>query len=248
MQSILSTIFPCCFPSNRHTRSSGDNTERTPLLNADRSHSIHSGAASSFIGDSGVVTPGSETKRNKHKKNSVLPSPSYDAHVLKSIVDDFKGNLISVDSTGEKGAGLLLDGGDAEQSTIAEAEQAVGKKHVTPVHTLRLSVSSGLRPRSTTKLVDIWSDTPTDPTTTPANAGSGTNTPTSSNILSYSAAAKRGKKANAKNKKASAAVKGKEGPSVEQKTYETLAEMARAKPLVHDWDLQDDGAEHAPSA
>ncbi|SJX63208.1 uncharacterized protein SRS1_14032 [Sporisorium reilianum f. sp. reilianum] len=246
MERILSIVFPCCFP-NRHS-SSGQHNERTPLLH-DGAHSAH-GSSRNSISDSGVATPGSDGKRLKRKHNSILPSPAYDAHVLKSIIDDFKGKLIAVDTSAaaEKGAaggtaGLLLSSGaEADHAEGVQSSSAsttsIGKR-LTPVHTLRLAVSSAHAPSAShPKLVDIWSTSP-PPSTSTAPAP-----PTTT--LSYSAAVKRGSAAGkAKGKrfsgsaKASAATASVPEASIEQKTYESLSELARSKPLVHDWELDD---------
>lgn len=262
MEQFLSTIFPCCFP-NRHSRSRDAGrshlNERTPLL-GEGSGSI---ASTSGTPD-GTATPGSETKTLKRKQNSILPSPAYDAHVLKGILDDFKGKLIAIDSTtaaGEKSAALLAGGaeaihGDAESTAEGGVESSTsslkaGVKHVTPVHTLRLSVSNSTRrPSQPTsaqpKLVDIWSETSESATSNASGAGSGA-------ILSYSAAVQKGKKGSAKSKNrfggapkplASSSGAGRDQgvDSVEERTFESLSEVVKAKPLVLDWDM-DDGEE-----
>lgn len=273
MESILSTIFPCCFPS-RSTRShtQRDHNERTPLL-GDGSGSIASPPGNSIA--EGATSPGSGTARFKRKPNSILPSPAYDANALKSIIDDLKGKLIPVDSatTSEKGATLLLEGAEsAEEAAKSSEETAVESsssptttKHVTPVHTLRLSVSTASNTRTSShaplpKLVDIWSESG-DSTASASASGpaAGTSTAAVGSTLSYSAAVKKGKKGGKNTKRFPGAPKplassssdsgkgGKEEASVEQRTYESLAEIARSKPLVHDWDL-DDGSESAPAA
>ncbi|TKY85463.1 hypothetical protein EX895_005625 [Sporisorium graminicola] len=255
MERFLSIVFPCCFP-NRRSSSSGQHNERTPLL-YDAAHTAH-GSSRNSISDSGLATPGSDAKRVKRKHNSILPAPAYDAHVLRNILDDFKGKLIAVDASGatgggEKGAtgataGLLLESG-AEAVGQAEAEAAsasttsISAKHLTPVHTLRLAVSSSHPPAaSQSKLVDIWSTSPPSSTTTSSNTPAAA---PSNTILSYSAAVKRGSAAGKpKGKRFSGAAKGSAAAavpeaSVEQKTYESLAELARSKPLVHDWELEE---------
>ena len=264
MEQFLSTIFPCCFP-NRHARSqagrASDAHERTPLL-GDGSGSVHNSSPNS-ISDGGAATPGSDTRRLKRKPTSILPSPAYDATVLRSIIDDFKGKLIAVDTStgsGEKSGTPLLSSGTDIVVEPKEGEETVrssnsstasSRKHVTPVHTLRLTVSTPSSPSSSSrtlttttphpKLVDIWSEPPP------------TDSPTA--VLSYSAAVKKGKKGTPKSGRrfggtprpfasASADVRAGTPPrdddaSVEQRTYESLAEIVRSKPLVHDWDLED---------
>jgi len=269
MESILSTIFPCCFPS-RSSRSHAqrDHNERTPLL-GDGSGSIASPPGNSIA--EGATSPGSGTTRLKRKPNSILPSPAYDANALKSIIDDFKGKLIPVDSTttSEKTAALLLQGAEtaeaaeaaampSEETAAESSNSSTTTTHVTPVHTLRLSVSTASNTRTSShaplpKLVDIWSES-SDPT-----ASSSASEQAAGSTLSYSAAVKKGKKGGKNTKRFPGAPKllasssadsgkgGKEEASVEQRTYENLAEIARTKPLVHDWDL-DDGSEGAPTA
>ncbi|CDU26306.1 uncharacterized protein SPSC_06500 [Sporisorium scitamineum] len=258
MERILSVIFPCCFP-NRYT--SSQQNERTPLLH----DAAHSESSRNSISESGVATPGSDAKRVKRKHNSILPAPAYDAHVLRNIIDDFKGRLIAVDTgvvggSAEKGAGagagagvglLLSSGAETADPVEAEAIQSSSAstgsivKHVTPVHTLRLAVSSPHPPTaSQSKLVDIWSPSTSTPSSTPTSVAPPTT------ILSYSAAVKRGSAtAKTKGKRFSSAAARASTPapqtSVEQKTYETLAELVRCKPLVHDWEL--DEAEDAKS-
>lgn len=225
MERLLSVIFPCCFPTRRFSSAPH---ERTPLLH-------DSGASSQRpSSDSGIATPGSDGKRVKRKHNSILPAPAYDAQALRGIMEDFRGKLIAVE-TGERGEKWLLGGGAVEGQ---ESSEAIATKRLTPVHTLRLAVtasSSHVPAAAEPKLVDIWSTSPT-PSTAPSNT-----------ILSYSAAVKRGSAtAKPKGKRFSSASKGnstatgkKAEASVEQRAYETLAELARAKPLVHDWELDE---------
>lgn len=321
MEQFLSTIFPCCFP-NRHNRPSnsrhsafgGDANERTPLIgNASGNNAGGSGGSIHDSGSDGVggaSTPGRlDAKRLRRKQNSILPSPAYDANVLKSIIDDFKGKLIAVDTaaggtTAEKGGagggvGLLLNGaaGLEDKRTVVEEQNVeteeqkddqpaaaqstngnknvspteLTTKHVIPVHTLRItfsnpgsssSLSSTTVERAErTKLVDIWS-TPTLPATSASSSSSPAMAPTEitsppASKLSYSAAVKRGSSTatTKKGRFGTAASKstpssspslssqaGAEEVSVEQKTYEVLAGLVRSKPLVHDWDLEDEVA------
>lgn len=266
MEQFLHTVFSCCFPTRRSRRSTGEQHERTPLLgdginstNAPKPNSISEGAAS----------PGSESKRVQRKHNSVLPTPAYDAHVLKTILDDFKAKLIAVDSTtgptvagaGSEKGGLLLIGsepddlgahGEAQEGKSTSSSMGTGL-HVTPVHTLRLSLSTTSPPSSTCapKLVDIWSEPHPDPTPASTPAPFTPAPSASSTILSYSAAAKRGKKASAKHSKPrSAGAPPPKHPAslgdtenVEQNTYQSLTQIAATKPLVHVWDLDEEASD-----
>ncbi|EST05259.1 hypothetical protein PSEUBRA_005527 [Kalmanozyma brasiliensis GHG001] len=228
MERILGTIFPCCFPARRGRRSSaGEHNERTPLL----PDSAQAGSSRNSLNGSGIATPGSD---RRVKRQSVLPAPAYDAHVLRGIVDEFRGRIISVDPAAGAGAGVgeksgVLVGPEEVGEAQAGRAQSGEGRHVTPVHTLTLGATAE---RGGTRLVDIWSD-PTPPPAAASGAGVG---------MSYSAAAKRapaiapGKKAKrgAKATATATAAKGTE-EGVEQRTYEALAEMVRAKPVVFDW-------------
>ncbi len=93
MEQILSILLPCCF-GRRHVRSparsAADANERTPLL-ADGSQSIASGSGS--IADSSAA----QAKR-KRKPQSILPTPAYDEHTLRNILDDLSARLVDVES------------------------------------------------------------------------------------------------------------------------------------------------------
>lgn len=229
MDRFLSTVFPCCFPNRHASRSSsGEHNERTPLLN-DAAHSTH-GSSRASLNESGIATPGSDTKRLKNKQ-SVLPAPAYDAHVLRNIIDDFKGKLIAVDTKDAGGESSSVGALLSDSGRIATPRtEGSGEKHFTPVHTLRLSISSTSQAPAP-RLVDIWSDPPPpEPAAQPSS---------SSTILSYSAAVKRGQ---AGRKRGAKATQQAKEMSVEQKTYEALSEMVGSKPLVHDWVLDDENS------
>ncbi|SPO23703.1 uncharacterized protein UTRI_03770_B [Ustilago trichophora] len=244
MESFLSIIFPCCFPSARHSSSPYD--ERSPLL-ANPNHPSSSSSRNSISDNGGTAASlggvgGLEAKKAKRKQNSILPTPAYDANVLRGIVDEFLGKIVAVDSSvstggGEKGGGSSLgmllnssvDDGGVEQHggpTQPPAKQNIPfptpTKHLTPIHTLRITLSSTSSSPTPQKLIDIWSDQTSQPPPTP--------TPTT---LSYSAAVKRGSKR-------SINPKPKPVQSVEQSTYQNLTELIRQKPLVHTWELDDD--------
>ncbi|SNX86485.1 uncharacterized protein MEPE_05194 [Melanopsichium pennsylvanicum] len=156
-------------------------------------------------------------------------------------------------------AGAQQVNSNSSSSSTTNTTDSPHDKHVTPIHTLRLNVSATSRTNdppfpSQPKLVDIW----TEPATTPQPPASITAS-ADAPVFSYSAAVKKGRMGAPKTGKRFGAGVSKPQPqpfpspkdkqaesseSVEQTTYESLAEIIRCKPLMHDWDL-DDGLESA---
>ncbi|SPO24501.1 uncharacterized protein UTRI_03770 [Ustilago trichophora] len=144
MESFLSTVFPCCFPRARHSTSTHD--ERTPLLTSSNnppSSSSRNSIADNANGGTATTLGGSgglEAKKLKRKQNSILPTPAYDANVLKGIVDEFLGKVVAVDSSastggGEKGGasssssflGMLLSSSSSSSSSSNDEEVTKGQ-------------------------------------------------------------------------------------------------------------------------
>lgn len=237
MEQILSILLPCCF-GTRHARSparsAADANERTPLL-ADGSQSIASGSGS--IADSSAA----QAKR-KRKPQSILPTPAYDEHTLRNILDDLSARLVDVESAkthADKQSILTSPPLATPEESTDKPGSGTGAKFVTPVHTLRLSVRSPSTPAEpTSKLVDIWPKDTEDAASVNSTAGA---------RLSYSAALKRGAKKKAKRFPSTSNARPDDPAAVEQQTYNNLAQIAGSKPLVHSWDIDDTPDLHPPA-
>ncbi|KIS68994.1 uncharacterized protein UMAG_12202 [Mycosarcoma maydis] len=241
MEAFLGIVFPCCFSSRRRSSLSGT-SESTPLLH----DALHATASCSHsVCDHGVPTIQADARR-KRKQNSVLPTPAYDAVVLRDIMDEFLSKLISVDAsargvagTGEKRARIRTN----LLSTLEDRVAPSKAKHVTPIHTLGPTLSRSSTHAHEPKFVDIWCDH--DSSAPPRTACAPT---TGAHRLNYSAAAKRAalispppsKKPLQKRPPPPHPKPSLDDPTIiQQSTYESLSLLARSKPLVHDWTLAD---------
>lgn len=244
MEQILSAVFPCCFPRRRSgDRSQAPDSEQTPLLRDRHGSSSSSSSAGAILKSAATAALGADAGKSKHV--SILPAPRYNAAALRSIVDDLKSKVIPLDSAAAE-ARLPQPLADQADTSVISPTDLADAKPVTPVHSLKLNISATTPSHSSStspisaklKLVDIWSP--------PASAPvSGSTTP--SQPLSYSAAAKKAKsaKSSAKRKqsphnKNAVSTPSSTLPSVEQKTFETLSEVALSRPLVHAWDIEDE--------
>lgn len=240
MEQILSAVFPCCFSRRRNgDRSQAADNEQTPLLRDRHGSSSSTSSVGAKLKSVAAAALGTDAGKSKHV--SVLPAPRYNAATLRFIVDDLKSKVIPLDSAAAN-ARLPQPLEDQANTSSADSTEA---KPVTPVHSLKLNIpptspstSSAASPvLAKPKLVDIWSPPVSAPT-------SGTTTP--SQPLSYSAAAKKAKAAkqsSAKRKQSpqnKSSVSPSTAPSIEQKTFESLSEVALSKPLVHAWDMDDE--------
>lgn len=239
MEQILSVLFPCCFSRRgRGGHSQPADDEQTPLLR-DR-HGSSSTTSSAGAKLKATTSTGTEAAKSKHV--SILPSPRYNAATLRLIVDDMKSKVIPIDTATAEQTRLpqpLPDLSSTTSTRAAEAEPAAA------VHSLKLNIPA-ISPHpstiaSKTRLVDIWS--------TPAPTDiSGFTTPSPSQPLTYSAAAKKAKAATKNSTKRKHSPQNKNpipstssnSPSVEQKTFESLSETVLSHPLIHTWDIEDE--------